>query len=164
MREQYQAIIDIILDGGASCVFHSMDEREVEDILRWPLTSICSDSGVRAFGVGMPHPRGYGSNARVLGRYVRERHIIPLEDAVRKMTSLPATAFRLQDRGLLRPGYFADINIFDPEKVTDRATFDKPHQYSEGFRAVIVNGKVEAENDQITGALGGMPLYGPGHK
>ena len=163
MEDQYRTVIDIIRDGGAAVLFHTMDEREVEDILKFPLISIASDSGVREFGVGSPHPRGYGCNARVLGKYVRERHVISLEEAIRKMTSQPALAFRIKSRGLLRAGYFADINIFDPAKITDLATFEKPHQYSTGFRAVIVNGMAVVEDDHVTDALPGVPVMGPGH-
>ncbi len=162
MEDQYRAIIDIYLKGGAQMVFHSMDETEVSNIMRHPLVSIGSDSGVRAFGVGVPHPRGYGTNGRVLGRYVREKKLIPLEEAIRKMTSMPALAFRLNDRGLLRPGYAADVVVFDPKTVTDKATFEKPHQYSEGFTHIIVNGEMVMEEGKMTGATPGGPLHGPG--
>ena len=162
MEEQYRAVIDMARRGGGSMVFHTMDEREVEDIMRNPLVAIASDSGVRSLGTGVPHPRGYGTNARVLGRYVRERKLIPLEDAVRKMTSLPATAFRFHDRGLLRPGYAADVTIFDPQTVSDKATFEKPHAYSEGIRYVIVNGRLVLNSGEMTGLLPGCPVYGPG--
>lgn len=162
MEDQYRAIIDIYLKGGASMVFHSMDETEVSNIMRHPLVSIASDSGVRSFGIGVPHPRGYGTNARVLGQYVREKKLIPLEEAIRKMSSMPALAFRLNDRGLLRPGYAADVVIFDPKTVTDKATFQQPHQYSEGFTHIIVNGEVVMEGGNMTGATPGGPLYGPG--
>jgi N-acyl-D-amino-acid deacylase len=139
-----------------------MDETEVETIMACPLVAIASDSGVREFGVAQPHPRGYGTNARVLGKYVRERGVISLEEAIRKMTSLPATAFRFHDRGLLRAGCAADIVIFDPTKVTDRATFEKPHAYAEGFTHVFVNGQLVVENGKMTGTLPGRPLLGPG--
>jgi N-acyl-D-amino-acid deacylase len=161
MQEQYLAVIDICRRGGASCVFHTMDEQEVEDILRDPLVSIASDSGIRDFGAGQPHPRGYGTNARILGKYVRERKTITLEDAIRKMTSQPAAAFRFGDRGLLRPGYVADVTIFDPQTVTDLATFEKPHQYSQGIRHVIVNGKRVLSDGDMTGELPGRPILGP---
>src|SRR5688500_9356426 len=151
MEDQYRAVIEIYLRGGASCVFHTMDETEVETIMANPLVAIASDSGVREFGVAQPHPRGYGTNARVLGKYVRERGVISMEDAIRKMTSLPATAFRFHDRGLLRAGYAADIVIFDPNKVSDRATFEKPHAYAEGFTHVFVNGQLVAEQGKMTG-------------
>ncbi|MEA2734672.1 MAG: N-acyl-D-amino-acid deacylase, partial [Humisphaera sp.] len=162
MEDQYRAVIDIARRGGASCVFHTMDEEEVEDILKHPLVSVASDSGVRAFGTGMPHPRGYGTNARVLGRYVRERKLITLEDAVRKMTSLPASAFHFADRGLIRAGYVADLTIFDPETVSDKATFEQPHAYAQGVRHVIVNGRLVLEGGEMTGLLPGGPVYGPG--
>ncbi|MGB7161262.1 MAG: D-aminoacylase [Tepidisphaeraceae bacterium] len=162
MEDQYRTIIDIYLKGGAQMVFHTMDETEVENIMRSPLVSICSDSGVRAFGSGVPHPRGYGSNCRVLGHYVRERKVIPLEEAIRKMTSMPALAFRFADRGLLRDGYAADLTVFDPKTVTDKATFERPHQYSEGVAYVIVNGRVVMEDGKMTGTLSGGPIYGPG--
>ncbi len=161
MREQYLAAIDIYVKGGASCVYHSFSENDVENIMRHPLVAICSDSGVRVFGSGQPHPRGYGSNSRVLGRYVRQRGVITLEDAIRKMTAMPALAFRFNDRGLLREGHWADITIFDPQTVTDRATFEEPHQYPEGITHVIVNGQLVVEQGEVTKNLPGMPLYGP---
>ena len=164
MEEQYRAVIDLARRGGGSMVFHTMDEREVQDIMRHPLVSIASDSGVRSLGSGMPHPRGYGTNARVLGYYVREKKLITLEDAVRKMTSLPARAFRMEDRGLLRTGYVADVTIFDPVTVSDKATFEKPHAYAEGVRYVIVNGRVVLKAGTMTGLLPGGPVYGPGRK
>jgi N-acyl-D-amino-acid deacylase len=162
MEDQYRAIIDIYLSGGASCVFHTMDETEVETILRCPLVSVASDSGVREFGAAQPHPRGYGTNARVLGKYVRERGVITLQEAIRKMTSMPAAAFRFKDRGLLREGFAADVTIFGPDRVSDRATFEKPHAYSEGFAYVIVNGQVVLENGKLSGALPGTSIFGPG--
>jgi N-acyl-D-amino-acid deacylase len=163
MEDQYRAAIDIYLAGGASCVFHTMDEQEVETIMKCPIVSIASDSGVRQFGRDMPHPRGYGTNTRVLGRYVRERKIIPLEDAVRKMTSQPAAVFEFKDRGAIKVGNWADLTIFDPETVSDKATFDQPHQYPVGIAGVLVNGKIVFENEKMTDALPGVPLYGPGY-
>jgi N-acyl-D-amino-acid deacylase len=162
MQEQYEAILDICRHGGASCVFHSMAEEEVEDILKCPLVAVASDSGIRDFGSGHPHPRGYGTNSRVLGHYVREKKVIPLEDAVRKMTSLPATAFRFRDRGLIRVGYVADLTLFDPDMVIDKATFEKPHQYAEGIVHVIVNGYPVLRGGEMTGLLPGRPVLGPG--
>ncbi len=160
--EQVDTIIDIYLQGGAGMVYHQMSEDSVEAIMRSPLVSICSDSGVREFGSGTPHPRGYGTNARVLGEYVRERGTITLEEAIRKMTSMPARAFRFDDRGLIHPGYAADIVIFDPETVTDHATFTEPHQYSTGFAWVIVNGVPVVKDDAMTGARPGQAIRGPG--
>jgi N-acyl-D-amino-acid deacylase len=161
MEEQYRLIVDIFAHGGASCVFHSMNEEEVETILRNPLVSVASDSGIREFGAGVPHPRGYGTNARVLGHYSRDRHIIPLEEAVRKMTSLPAYSMRLAGRGTIREGFFADLVIFDEARIIDRATFEKPHQYPDGIEFVIVNGKLVMESGKMTGARPGRPIHGP---
>jgi N-acyl-D-amino-acid deacylase len=163
MQDQYRAAIEIIKNGGASCVFHSMEEGDVANILKNPLVSIASDSGIRSFGTGMPHPRGYGTNARVLGRYVREKKLITLEDAVRKMTSLPATAFRFKDRGLLRVGYAADIVLFDPNKITDKATFEQPHQYAQGIEHMFVNGVAVIRDAQLTHSLPGEPIRGPAY-
>ncbi len=97
----------------------------------------------------------------MLARYVREKHIITLEEAIRKMTSLPALEFRIADRGLVRPGYWADLVVFDPDTVEDRSTFEKPHQYSTGFTCVIVNGEPVIEKGTLTGKLPGQPIFGP---
>jgi N-acyl-D-amino-acid deacylase len=110
------------------------------------------------FGAGRPHPRNYGTNARVLNHYVRERKVLTLEDAVRKMTSLPAQIFRFRDRGLLREGFAADLVVFDPEQVRDNASFENPHQYSTGFDMVFVNGKLAVENGKLTSERGGQVL------
>ena len=122
-------------------VYHSMGNEDVERIMRYPNTAVASDGGVREFGVGMPHPRSYGTNARVLAEYVRNRGVLTLEDAIRRMTSLPARTFRMLDRGLVREGFVADLVLFDPSRVVDKATFSQPHQYSEGFDFVLVNGR-----------------------
>lgn len=159
---QIDQMIEMYEKGGAQMVYQVMSEDDVKRIMQHPFTMIASDSGVRQFGSGSPHPRGYGNNARVLGRYVREMGIIGLEDAIRKMTSLPAQTFNLRDRGQIREGFAADIAVFDESKVTDKATFDAPHQYSEGFSAVIVNGELVFDGSQLTGKMPGTPLYGPG--
>lgn len=143
-------------------VYHTMSETDVETILRYPNTMIASDAGVAKLGVGMPHPRAYGTNARVLGRYVRERHIIPLEEAIRRMTSLPAQRFRLTDRGILRPGYAADLVLFNEKTVSDCATYEQPHAYTTGISWVIVNGTPVVANGQPTGQRPGQLLMGPG--
>ncbi len=165
-KKKLDAQIDQILEmydkGGAQMVYHVMSEDDVQNIMRQPFTMIASDSGVRQFGSGVPHPRGYGNNARVLGRYVRELKIITLEDAVRKMTSLPAQTFNLRDRGLLREGFAADIVIFDENTVGDKATFENPHQYAEGFQTVIVNGGVVFDGGKMSGEMSGRALRGPG--
>jgi N-acyl-D-amino-acid deacylase len=165
-KKSVDAQIDQILEmydkGGASMVYRSMNEDDVKNIMRQPFTMIASDSGVRTFGAGVPHPRGYGNNARVLGHYVRELKLITLEDAIRKMTSLPAQTFNLRDRGQIREGFAADLVIFDESKVGDKATFEQPHQYSEGFSYIVVNGQVVFEGTKLTGAMPGKPLFGPG--
>jgi N-acyl-D-amino-acid deacylase len=161
---QIEQMFEMYKAGGAQMVYRVMDEADVRNIMRQPFTMIASDSGVRDFGVGAPHPRGYGNNARVLGKYVRELNLIPLEDAVRKMSSLPAQTFRLTDRGLLKTGYWADIVIFDEKTVGDLATFDKPHQYAKGFSSIIVNGRVVFDGEKMTGAMPGQSIYGPGKR
>lgn len=144
-------------------VYHTMSETDVETIMRYPNTMIASDAGVATLGSGMPHPRAYGTNARVLGRYVRERHVIPLEEAIRRMTSLPAQRFNLADRGLLRPGYAADIVLFDEKTVSDKATYNQPHAYTTGISWVLVNGTPVVENNRHTGQRPGQLLMGPGY-
>ena len=161
---QIEQIMEMYEKGGAGMVYRVMSEDDVQNIMREPFTMIASDSGVREFGVGVPHPRGYGNNARVLGKYVRELKLISLEDAIRKMTSLPAQTFGLRDRGQIREGFAADLVIFDDAKVADKATFDKPHQYSEGFSSVIVNGGIVFDGVKMTGVMSGQPLYGNGMK
>ena len=131
-------------------------------ILRHPATMIASDGEVPIFGRANPHPRSYGTFARVLGVYVREKKVLTLEDAVRKMSSFPAARLGLTDRGVLRPGMKADIAVFDAATVRDAATYEKPHQYAEGFSYVIVNGQVVFENGEMTAARPGRVLYGPG--
>jgi N-acyl-D-amino-acid deacylase len=146
-------------------IYHSMGEDDVKRIMQEPFTMIASDSGVRQVDESVPHPRGYGNNARVLGHYVRELKLISLEDAIRKMTSLPAQTFGFRDRGLIREGFAADLVIFDENTIIDQATFVKPHQFPLGISYVIVNGAPVLENNQMTTVRPGMPLFGPGsHK
>lgn len=154
-----EAALWIVEQGGCSGIFHAINEADLERILKHPATMIGSDGEIPIFGRAHPHPRSYGTFARVLAVYVRERHTIALEDAVRKMTSFPAARLGLSDRGLLRPGMKADIAVFDPARVRDAATFDKPHQYAEGFSTVIVNGQVVFERGAMTVARPGKVLY-----
>jgi N-acyl-D-amino-acid deacylase len=161
---EIETILDITKIGSASMVFHGLNEADVANILQYPLTMVASDSGIRLFGAGVPHPRGYGSNARVLAYYVRETKVIRLEDAVRKMTSLPAQKFHLTNRGLLRPGMFADIVIFDANTVQDQSTFEHPHAYSTGFKYVLVNGNITVDNFKHNGTRKGVILRGPGYQ
>ena len=142
-------------------VFHAMDEGDLVRILAHPAAMVASDGEGTVFGRAAPHPRSYGTFARVLGVYARDKRVISLEDAVKKMSAMPAARIGLTDRGVLRPGMKADIAIFDPATVRDAATFDKPHQYAEGFSHVIVNGQVIFENGAMTDARPGRVLYGP---
>lgn len=161
-KAEAETIMDIVSAGSASAVFHGMSEDDVKYIMKYPFNMIASDASIRVMGAGMPHPRGYGTNARVLGKYVREEKVISLEEAIRRMTSLPAQKFQLKDRGLLREGYAADIVIFDDKQVEDVSTFDKPHAYSRGFHFVIVNGVLTVEQEKHTGARNGHALKGIG--
>jgi len=158
-----ETMIELQQEGGCQGIFHAIAEEDVERILRFPLTMVGSDGQIPVFGAGNPHPRSYGNFARVLGRYVRERKALSLEEAVRKMTSLPAARLKLLDRGLLRPGMKADVAVFDPARVTDKATFAQPHQYAEGISWVLVNGKPVVANGAVTQERPGRVLYGPAY-
>jgi N-acyl-D-amino-acid deacylase len=156
---QAEQAIDLLLAGGAQMVLHKMSDQDVERIFKQPFTMVASDAGVIDAGSpSIPHPRGFGNNARVLGVYVREKRLVGLEEAIRKMSSLPAQTFNLWDRGLLRPGMAADIVIFDEKTVADRATFEQPKQYAAGFDYVIVNGQVVIEKGSHSGAKSGRVL------
>jgi N-acyl-D-amino-acid deacylase len=160
---QADQAIDILLAGGAQMVLRKMSDQDVERIFRQPFTMIASDAGViDPASASVPHPRGFGNNARVLGLYAREKRMVSMEEAVRKMSSLPAQTFSLRDRGLLRPGMAADIVIFDEKTVADRATFERPKQYATGIEYVIVNGQVVIEKGTHTGARPGRALRGRG--
>jgi N-acyl-D-amino-acid deacylase len=111
-----------------------------------------------------PHPRAYGNVARLLGKYVRDEKILPLEEAIRRLSSLPAERLKIRDRGVLRPGWFADVVVFDPARIADFATFEKPHQFSTGMIHVFVNGKQVLKNGDHTGAKPGTVMLGPGWK
>jgi N-acyl-D-amino-acid deacylase len=154
-----EAALWIVEKGGCSGIFHAISEDDLVGILKHPATMIGSDGEVSVFGKDRPHPRGYGTFARVLGVYVREKRVLTLEEAVRKMTSFPAQRIGLSDRGLIRAGMKADIAIFDPARVRDTATFAQPHQYAEGFSQVIINGQVAYENGQMSAARPGRVLY-----
>ncbi len=156
-----ETLLEIQHSGGCQAVFHAISEEDVERIMRFPFTMIGSDGEIPRFGVGAPHPRSYGTFARVLGRYVRERHTLTIEDAVHRMSGLPAQRLKLYDRGLIRPGMKADIVVFDPETVADTATFEKPHQYAVGFKYVLVNGKIVIDDGKLTSERPGRILYGP---
>ena len=163
-KAKYEAetVIDIMMAGGASAVFHGMSEDDIKRIMQYPFNMFASDATIRVLNAGMPHPRGYGTNARVLSKYVREEKVISLEEAIRRMTSLPAQKFQLKDRGLLKEGMAADIVIFDENEVKDVSTFEKPHAYSKGFHFVIVNGVLTVNYEKHLGVKAGKALYGPG--
>jgi N-acyl-D-amino-acid deacylase len=162
IMNEAETILDMIAYGRVQMVFFSMNEEDLRRILRYPFNMIASDAGIITYGSGVPHPRAYGTNARVIAKYVRDEKIIGLEEAIRRMTSLPAQKFQLHDRGLIREGMAADIVIFDKDKVTDEASFASPHAYSSGFHYVIVNGTITLQNGTHTGKRGGKVLLGAG--
>ena len=163
-------ILDLILEDESrvGAVYFLMSDDNITKQLRKPWVSIGSDGGSLApegvFLASNPHPRAYGNVARLLGKYVREEKTIPLADAVRRLSGLPAANLGLDRRGLLREGHFADVAIFDPAAIADRATFEKPHQYAAGMKHVLVNGQVVLKNGEHTGATPGRALKGPGAK
>lgn len=162
MKEEAETILDMMVAGGAQMVYHSMNEDDVRFFIKYPFNMIGADGGV-SNGKGFPHPRTYGTNARVLGKYVREEKLISLEEAIRRMTSLAAQKFQLKDRGLLKESYAADIVVFDENEVNDKATFEQPHQFSVGFKYVLVNGQLVIEQGKHNGTKSGTPLYGPAY-
>lgn len=169
-KHPVDALMDIVIadKGNTSKISFSMNEDDMRAALKHPLVSMCTDSGASAtdgiFSTERNHPRGWGSAARILGRYVREEKLLSLEEAVRKMTSLPASRMRLVDRGQVRPGFFADLVVFDPDTIIDRSTYVNPWQYSAGIPYVTVNGQLVVDNGKITEARPGRILLGPGYK
>ncbi|MGZ5489061.1 MAG: N-acyl-D-amino-acid deacylase family protein, partial [Candidatus Aminicenantales bacterium] len=167
-KDPLDAIMDIVVAdrGNTNRVTFGMSEEDVQSALKHPLVSLCTDSGASAedgiLSRERSHPRAWASTARILGHYVREVKLITLEEAVRKMTSLPASRMRLRDRGLLRPGMAADIVAFDPDTVRERSTYADPNHYSQGFEYVAVNGRLVVDGAKITDARPGRPLLGPG--
>ncbi|HKZ78420.1 MAG TPA: D-aminoacylase [Pyrinomonadaceae bacterium] len=172
--EQHKTPLDVLFDliladrGQTGAIYFMMSENDLRAAMRAPFVSFCTDSGARAIDGPLAgaksHPRGWGSYPRILGRYVREYHLLTLEQAIHKMTGKPAARVGLQDRGLLREGLFADITIFDPQRVIDRATFGMPNQHPAGIRDVIVNGQISVENGRRTPVLAGQVLRGPGYR
>jgi len=169
-KEPLDALFDLILadHGQTGAIYFMMSENDLLAAMKAPFVSFCTDSGARAtdgpLSGSKSHPRGWGSYPRILGKYVREEKILTLEKAVQKMTGMPAARVGLKDRGLLREGMFADIAIFDPTTVIDRATFEVPNQYPEGVAYVIVNGQLSVDGGKRTAALAGRPLRGPGYR
>ena len=161
-------MMDLVVEDGSrvGTIYFLMSEDNVRREVQLPWVSFGSDAAsIASEGVFLnarPHPRTYGNFARLLGRYVRDEHLIPLQEAVRRLTSLPAGNLGLRKRGTLRQGYYADLAIFDPATIADRATFAEPHQYSVGMRHVFVNGGQVLANGEPTGATPGRAVRGPG--
>lgn len=168
-KEPLEALLDLILadNGQTGAIYFMMNEADLRAAMRAPFVSFCTDTGARAtdgpLSAARSHPRGWGSYPRILGRYVRELRLLTLEQAIHKMTGMPAKRVGLADRGLLREGLFADIVIFDPQRVIDKATFEAPNQYPEGIPFVMVNGQFTVDEGKRTPALPGRPLRGPGY-
>jgi len=169
-KDPLDVLMDLIAqdDTTGSGIMFFMHEDDLRAALKHPLVMLGTDSGGMAIDSGPPtagvHPRAWGSAARILGRYVREERLLPLEEAIRKMTSLPAQRMRLWDRGIIRPGAFADLAVFDADTIRDRATFENPRQYAEGMRYVAVNGQLVVDGGQLTAARPGHALRGPGRR
>jgi N-acyl-D-amino-acid deacylase len=169
-KEPLDALFDLIVadNGQTGAIYFMMSEADMRAAMRAPFVSFCTDSGARAtdgpLSAAKSHPRGWGSYPRILGRYVREEKILTLPQAIHKMTGAPAKRVGLHERGLLQQGYFADITVFDPQRVIDKATFEVPNQYAEGISYVITNGQVSVDNGKRTNVLAGRVLRGPGHK
>jgi len=168
-KEPADAAMDLVLQGQGRvmAIYHMMGEQDIETALKFPWTSIGSDAGaVMTLGkpdeTGLPHPRSFGNATRVIAEYVKKRHVLTLEEAVRKMTSWPATRMRLADRGMIKQGLWADVTIFDLDQLQDRATYDDPMAFPTGIEYVLVNGIVTIDHDKHTGAKAGKVLYGPG--
>ena len=169
-KEPLDALFDLILadHGQTGAIYFMMKEEDMRTAMQSPFVSFCTDSGARAndgpLAGSKSHPRGWGSYPRILGRYVRDEHLLTLEQAIHKMTGMPAKRVGLRDRGLLLAGSYADITIFDPKTVIDRATFEVPNQHPVGINYVIVNGQISVDNGNRTSALAGRALRGPGYR
>jgi N-acyl-D-aspartate/D-glutamate deacylase len=168
-KDPADAAMDLVAQGKGRvmAIYYMMSEQDIETALRFPWTSIGSDAGAAATlgggdELGLPHPRSYGNAVRVIAKYVKERHVLTLEEAVRKMTSWPATRYRLADRGVIKAGAKADVTIFDLDALSDRATYEKPTEFPSGIDWVLVNGVVTIDHGKHTGAKAGQILYGPG--
>lgn len=162
--------MDLVIedDSRVGTVYFLMSEENIRKQLKLPWVSFDSDAESLApegvFLKSNPHPRAYGNFARLLGRYVRDEKILPLEEAIRRLTTLPATNLKLDKRGALKVGHYADVVVFDAKTIQDHATFDKPHQYSTGMKHVFVNGVQVLKNGEHTGATPGRVVRGPGYR
>ena len=169
-KDPLDAVFDLLLadNGQTSAIYFMMSEADMRAAMQAPFVSFCTDSGARAtdgpLAGSKSHPRGWGSYPRILGRYVRDEKLLSLETAIHKMTGAPAARVKLRDRGLIREGMFADIAIFDPGKVMDRATFEMPNQYPTGIEYVLVNGQISVDKGQRTSSLAGRVVRGPGYR
>ena len=167
-KENWDNLFALLVEyeGQIGAMFHMMSEDDVKTAMRFPWVSVGTDSSAirpdGPLGAGQPHPRSYGTFPRILGHYVRDEKVLPIEEAIRKMTSLAAQQMKIPNRGTIKEGYFADVVVFDPKTVADTATYDKPHQYPVGIETVIVNGAVTVERGVHTGVHAGRALYGPG--
>jgi len=165
-----ETAMDLVIEDGSrvGAIYFLMSEENVRRQIQLPWVSVGSDAGSPApegvFLKSKPHPRAYGNVARLLARYVREEKLISLEEAIRRLTSLPASNLKIERRGLLKPGYFADVVVFDPAKIQDHATYENPHQYSTGVLHVFVNGAQVLRSGEHTGATPGRVVRGPGWK
>jgi N-acyl-D-amino-acid deacylase len=169
-KDPLDTLFDLILadHGQTGAIYFMMSEEDMRAAMRAPFVSFCTDSGARAndgpLAGSKSHPRGWGSYPRILGRYVRDERLLTLAQAIHKMTGLPAARVGLRDRGLLRSGFYADLTIFDPQRVLDRATFEMPNQHPEGIKYVVVNGQISVDDGQRTPVLAGRVLRGPGYR
>jgi N-acyl-D-aspartate/D-glutamate deacylase len=171
-QDPEDAAFDLVAQGKTGrvlAIYHMMSDQDIETALKFPWTSIGSDAGSTlgpgsGDGLGLPHPRSYGNFPRVIARYVREKHTLTLEDAIRKMTSWPAMRMRITDRGLIREGIWGDAVIFDYDKIQDRATYEHPEVTPDGIDYVLVNGQIVVDHGKHTGARPGKVIYGAGYK
>jgi N-acyl-D-amino-acid deacylase len=167
-QDPYELAVQLLVEEGGSVgmIGFGMSEENTARILSHPLGMVCSDGNAFApygpLSEGAPHPRSYGTFPRVLGYYVREKKAMKLEIAIHKMTGFPAARLQIADRGVIRPGAYADLVAFDPATVRDVATFENPHQYPEGITLVVVNGQITVREGEHTGRLAGRPVRGRG--
>lgn len=157
MTSEAELILDMLAKSNAQMIYHTMSEQDLVHFMKYPFNMPAADAGV-SNGRGMPHPRAYGTNARVLSRYVRDQHVIGLEEALRRMTSLPAQKFNLRDRGLIMEGKYADILIFDENEIQDLSVYETPHQFTKGIEYAIVNGKLVIDRSRHTGNRSGVAI------
>lgn len=157
-KEEAETIVQMIELGGAQMVYHGMNDKDVKKIMAYPFNMAASDAGIAVLGQSRPHPRAYGTNARVLGKYVREEKVMSMEEAIRRMTSLPANKFNLKERGIVKEGFIADLVVFDEKEVRDMASFENPHQFSKGFKYVFVNGAITLDEGIENGTRKGIAI------